>query len=124
PSLTVAQQWTVFQAGTSTLLDLTGGDIGFDAEGTLYAWSNAVATRGLHRIELPAVDAEAVALARQPSNRFVTGLAVRGAGEGNLLGSSRLEDAIVAFDRTTGATVGTFPMLLDGSPFDHTFGDM
>jgi hypothetical protein len=122
---TIAEQWPVYRAGTTDLLDLTGGDIAFDADGVLYVWANPdlAANHGVYRVEFGAGSASATALTLYP-NQYVTGLAVRAAGEGALVGSSRTQDVILAMDRATGATTGTFAMMLDGAPFDHTFGDM
>jgi hypothetical protein len=124
-TLNIAEQWPVYKAGTTNLLDLTGGDIAFDADGVLYAWVNPenLSDQGVYRVDLGAGSASATALGLY-RNQFVTGLAIRAAGEGPLVGSSRTQDAIIALDRGTGAITGTFPMLLGGAPFDHTFGDM
>lgn len=121
----IGSGWPVVHAGGP--LDLRGADIAFNAEGTLYLWTNKddVDGPGLYTVEIVAGDA--VATEVQLFDFFVTGLAIRGGGTGNLVGSDNGtkggSDEILEFTQG-GALVTTYPYMLGGVPFNHSFGDM
>jgi len=107
-------------------LRVVGGDIAFDARGTLYLWTNS-GGEGLYTISIPAVDGEAAVGTRlsQGIHPSYSGLAIRAAGNnGPLLVSSVTSDMIVAIDRTGGTEATFYSMYLDGNRFDHRFGDL
>lgn len=127
-SLEITWQWTIIDASTGTRLDLLGADIAFGADGTLYLWTNS-GGKGLYIVDL-AVDPLGTgnsALGTRLNSAtfpFVTGLAIRGAGTGDLVGSSSQTDALYVVNRTTGELGPQLPLIFGGSAFDHSAGDM
>lgn len=99
----VASQWTdlVYTVDLTTgeatpvgtvmsgggVVDLMGADIAFTAAGTFYLWSNF--NRGLYRATMPAAAGPIAAteLGTNLTAHYLTGLAVRANGHGDLIGS-------------------------------------
>lgn len=105
-------------------VDVNGADIVFDADETLFLHSNADDT--LYTIDYDSSSpnlGQAISVGSD-SGVSLTGMAVRDAGNGDLVGSSRTRDAIVVFDKTNGGEITAFDLTLDDSPFDHLNGDM
>lgn len=101
-------------------IDLHGGDITFDAEGRLWDWTNIGASSGLYRLD-PATG-EATLQDSVPDYTF-TGLAAL--GHSNVMyGSGPATDALYGVDPVVGPTGYILPLLLDGSPYDISRGDM
>lgn len=103
---------------------VNGADIAFDSNGTLFLHSNNDDT--LHTVNDDSGSPDygvATAVGTDEGTSF-TGLAVRGAGTGDLVGSSRALDALVVVDKTNGQRGAEFAMRLDGNPFDHRNGDL
>jgi len=98
-------------------IDLDGADLAFTADGRLFLYSNPLTA--MFSLTLPPVGG--IIVAHREFTRpetFVTGLAVRANGFGELIGSqTRPVDEFI-----TPST--TYPMYLNGSPYAYTFGDM
>jgi hypothetical protein len=136
---------TIYRVNPSTLavtgswgvdINLDGADIAYNAAGELFIYTNdrAFSTtngdeRGLYRITLGALaggvgTATAVRVGPRPEALFFTGLAFRAAGTGNLVMSNAVNDVIQEVNPATGAFGTTYPFYLNGTPYDHQFGDM
>src|SRR5215813_6521958 len=101
-------------------IDLHGGDITFDGDGNLWDWTNIGASSGLYRLD-PATG-EATLQDSVPDYSF-TGLAAL--GHTNVMyASGPITDALYGVDPVTGPTGYILPLLLDGSPYDVSRGDM
>lgn len=115
------------------ILDVQGADIAFAADGTFYLWINrelAGAPQGLYIIDLPPVNGYVTATwvggQQDPERRF-TGLAIRANGLGDLVGSiskGGYADTVAVVDKVTGDFISVVPLLKDGQPYDHVWGDM
>jgi predicted ribosomally synthesized peptide with SipW-like signal peptide len=102
-----------------------GSDIAFLSNGTLFIFDGNVGdgTDDLYRLpDPPTGNAELVS--ELPSDVSLPGLAVRTAGDGNLVGSDSENNQLYELDPSDGTEVDTYPMKLDGDDFDHQFGDM
>lgn len=110
-----------------TGIDLNGADMVFVREGTLFVWAN---NSGLFQIPDPSVDTTAQQVGSvSNSSLFLTGLAVRDAGTGPLIGSEKEGNDIVTINRTTGEIERRYPMRTpDGNggfdKYKYRFGDM
>ncbi len=124
----------IVNSATGVTVNVSGADIAFGVDGTLYLWANTPnsnkpgkALRGLYHLTLPASipgTVYATYLGKDPSdNHWHTGLAIRANGIGDLVASTH-EDRIHILDKSNGNIVTTFDMYLDGSPYDHQYGDM
>ena len=105
-------------------VDVSGADIAFDSNGILYLHSNAGDT--LYTIDYDSSSptyGQATTVGSDEGTSF-TGLAVRDAGLGDLVGSSRELDALVAIDKTDGQRGTVFDMVLNGDPYDYRNGDL
>jgi hypothetical protein len=128
-SLAIAAQWPIVKS-TGGALDVVGADIAFDAAGTLYLWTNTSAAggadRGLYTVAIPEASGGNALATRigGSSTSYFTGLAVREAGNGPLVGSSESDDAIFEISPVDGSIGTQYSMYLDGNPYDHRFGDM
>ena len=126
---TSASPPTVTNQG-STGIDLQGADLVFAGDGSLFVWTAASSDEGLYEIGDPMNDTTAVAVDNSNiatgdvANSTITGLAIRDAGGGELVGSDRQNDEIVVIDRATGEITGRFSMTRGGSGYDYDFGDM
>ena len=109
-----------------TGIDLEGADLVFAFDGTLYIWTSADGQQGLYKVDDPMSDTTAAPLdeANIGDSEFITGLAIKNNGTGNLLGSNRDANTIVEIDRTDGSTVASYPMMLDGEDYEYDYGDM
>jgi predicted ribosomally synthesized peptide with SipW-like signal peptide len=110
-----------------TGIDLSGADLVFSSDGTMYIWTANTDEDGLYRVDDPSSDPTAVPVDASnvgEKDERITGLAVRDAGTGNLVASDRTNDEIVVVDRTDGSTGDTYEMTLNGESYDYDFGDM
>lgn len=124
----------VVKTPSNVQVNVGGADIAFGADGTFYLWINLAkvnAPAGLYRLELPAVNSVVTAVwlgGTVDSNRRFTGVAVRDNGLGDLAGSitagTVYPNTVVVVDKLNGDFLTTYPMVKDGAPFDHTWGDM
>lgn len=109
-------------------VDLQGADFAFRSDGELYIWTN-VEGGVMYLVDLADL-ANATMLGG--GNDWITGLALRDGGDGDLLGSDRDGDHIEQFDKTNGASIAEFPMKIESVPgsgnwdtdYDHIYGDM
>lgn len=99
-------------------VDVQGADIAFDADETLFLYSSGA--QALYTVDLGTGAATKVG----DTGDFFTGLAVRDAGNGDLVGSNTTRDEIVVVNKSTGAQDAQFPMYLNDSPYAYGFGDM
>jgi hypothetical protein len=120
-TMSIAQAWPLVDTGGAPV-DLNGADIAFDVTGKMYLWTNADGL-GLYTVDLSTTPAVATRLGTG-TYPFVTGLAIRDAGNGDLLGSSSENDVIYQIGKTDGALVTSYPMTLGGAAYDHVAGDM
>ena len=120
--------------GTDAVLDISGSDIAFAADGTLYIWINRTrgeALRGLYTLSLPSengiVNATFLGGGDSTDIRPFRGLALRGNGTGDIVGYTQAP-TIRIVSKTDGSTVLDLPMFLDnGDPFPaeaQNAGDM
>lgn len=111
-------------SGLDVTVPLEGGDIVFDNEGTLYCYS-------LAPNKLLVIDPATGEVTEQLGEglQSFTGLAIRDAGEGLLVGSrnkssSPNPNSVIELDPADGSVDTVYAMKLDGNDFAHTFGDM
>lgn len=108
-------------------IDLNGADMVFVRDGTLFVYAN---NSGLFRIPDPSVDTTAQQVESVGNTSlFLTGLAVRDAGVGPLIGSEKEGNDILIINRTTGEIERRYPMRTpDGDEgldrYNYRFGDM
>ena len=115
-----------------TIVDVVGADMVFAADGTLYFWTNKLgAPRGLYTLELPdpipgTVYATYIGEVKRIPDTFFffTGMAIRANGLGNLVGSNKDNDEMIVYSKTDASLIAMLPMYLNGSPFNHEYGDM
>lgn len=112
------------EVGEITGAPVSGADIVFDSTGTLFLQSNSNDTLYTVDYQNPSGGTIAATSVGQDTGSSLTGMAVRDAGLGDLVGSSRTDDAIIVLDKSTGQRTATFPMKLNGSPYAYTNGDM
>jgi len=108
----------------STGIDLSGADLAFSADGTLYIWTSSSAN-GLYEVLDPSSDSTASPVDSSNIGSMstdVTGMAIRDGGTGNVVVSDNATDSIMEIDRTDGSVIGDYDMT--GELTDHTFGDM
>jgi predicted ribosomally synthesized peptide with SipW-like signal peptide len=110
-----------------TGISLQGADIAFAADGSLFVWTSESSEEGLYKVADPSTDTTAVPV--DSSNvgsmpESVTGLAIRDAGTGPLVGSERENDEVVVIDKSDGTIGDRYPMTLNGSSYEYDFGDM
>ncbi len=113
------------EIGTITGATVNGADIVVDSTGTMFLHTNSNDT--LYTIDYQNPDANGDIAATgvgTDAGSSLTGLAVRDAGQGDLVGSSRADDAIVVLDKTNGSRTATYNMTLNGSAYSYTNGDM
>ena len=111
----------------NTGIDLKGADLVFASDGTLYIWTADSANQGLYKVDDPSNDTTAVPVDSGNIGNIdatITGLAIRGAGTGQLVASDRDNDEIVVIDRTDGTITDRYPMTLGGASYEYDFGDM
>jgi hypothetical protein len=101
-------------------IDLHGGDITFDGNGRLWDWSNIGSSSGLYQLDPGS--AAATLLDNRPSLSFAGLTAL---GHTNVMyGCSPGTNSLYGVDPLTGLTGTILPLLLSGSSFDLTRGDM
>lgn len=100
-----------------TGIDVQGADMAFDIN-TLYLYSNA--TQSLYTVN-PSTGAASLV---GPTGEKLTGLAVRDAGTGPLIGSSTSDDEIIEIDRADGSVLARYPMMFEESDYKYDWGDM
>jgi hypothetical protein len=112
------------EVGEIVGVTVNGADIAFDSTGTMFLHSNADDTLYTIDYENPSGgEVQATEVGSSPGSSL-TGMAVLDSGTGNLVGSSRSDDAVVVLDKITGDRINDYDMVLGGSAFDHTNGDM
>jgi sugar lactone lactonase YvrE len=110
---------TASAAFTVSGADLSGADFAFDAAGTLFAYTNDGGR--LYTVDTATGGATQVGTVGQT----VTGMAIRDAGLGDLLVSSRTVGGLVALDPTTAAVGNTYQLVdTNGDPVPLGSGDM
>jgi sugar lactone lactonase YvrE len=103
--------------------DVQGADIAFDADGTLYLYSSS--DQELYTVDYDSSSGTfGNATFVGATGDFFTGLAIRDAGDGDLVGSNTTRDEVVVVDKSTGAQGTAYEMYLDGSRYAYGFGDM
>lgn len=103
-------------------IDVQGADMAFKEDGTLYLWSNA--NDGLWKITFDGNgDPETPSFLGGAARSF-TGLAYGTCTGGVLIGSSNSADAMYEISETDGALTDFRAFELDGSPYNHIYGDM
>lgn len=108
---------------TVTGADVQGADIAFDADEVLFLYSSG--SQELFTIDYDSTSPTfGQATLVGATGDFFTGLAVRGAGNGDLVGSNTTRDEIVVVDKATGAQGAAFEMYLDEARYAYGFGDM
>jgi len=108
--------------------DVNGADIVFDAHGDLYLWVNKPglnAPGGLYLLTLPENPGSVWAVYLGFSMGGFTGLAIRANGYGDLVGSiTTPSNSILVIDKENASIIASYPMYLDGLPYDYSYGDM
>lgn len=113
------------EVGTIDGATVNGADIVVDSTGTMFLHTNNNDT--LYTIDYQNPDGNgniAATVVGSDPGSSLTGLAVRAAGTGDLVGSSRADDAIVVIDKTDGSRTATLDMTLGGNAYSYTNGDM
>ena len=113
------------EVGTITGATVQGADIVVDSTGTMFLHSNNDDT--LYTVDYQNPDGSgniATTVVGTDSGSSLTGMAVRDAGQGDLVGSSRSDNAIIVLDKTNGTRTSQSDMTLDGDPYDYSNGDM
>ncbi len=94
-------------------------DIAFDSDGKLYLYSPDHG--GLYKMN-SATDSNVQHIG--DPDLYKTGLAVRDAGFGPLVGSDRSANDIVVVDQTDANIINSYQMTLNGNPYKYDYGDM
>lgn len=110
--------------GEITGATVQGADIVFDSTGTLFLHTNVNDSLYTVDYQNPVSGEVAATAIGQDAGSSLTGLAVRDAGQGDLVGSSRADDAIIVLDKSDGQRTATFAMEVSGTPLDYLNGDM
>jgi|GEM_PF-1055001 hypothetical protein len=110
--------------GTIVGATVNGADIVFDSQGALFLHSNADDTLYTVDYQTPSGGQIQATAVGADAGSSLTGLAVRDAGQGDLVGSSRADNAIVVLDKSNGLRTASFPMTLGGQPYSYLNGDM
>jgi hypothetical protein len=101
-------------------IDLHGGDITFDGEGRLWDWTNIGLSSGLYQLDPESGEAGPGDTA---ADLAFTGLTALGHGN-EMYGCSPGTNALYGVDAATGVTGFILPLVLSGSSYDITRGDM
>ncbi|MFB6205946.1 MAG: hypothetical protein ABEJ05_05400 [Haloglomus sp.] len=112
------------EVGTITGATVNGADIVVDSTGTMFLHTNNNDTLYTIDYQNPVNGEVAATVVGQADGSSLTGLAVRAAGTGDFVGSSRADDAIVVLDKTDGSRTATLDMTLNGNAYSYTNGDM
>ena len=97
-----------------------GGDITFDGSDRLWLWANIGAGSGIYQVDPETAHASVFDLS---PGLDLAGMAALGHGE-SIRGARTSNDRLYEIDTTIGLTGITFPLTLDGAPFDHSRGDL
>jgi hypothetical protein len=119
----------VVDQATGTPLNITGADIAFSNDGTLYLWANESregAPRGLYVLALPAQGGLVEASFIGPGSDIYdyVGFALRANGAGDLVGSTPSDSVHVISKSNAEDVFPPLPLYLDGVPFNSITGDM
>ena len=133
----------VVEETDGTRVNVSGADLAFGADGTLYIWINtpkadgtAPAPRGLYTLDLPASGGVVTANFLGPggTDYTITGLAIIDSGSGDLVASKKekepgsegevFQGEILVLDKSDGSTIRTFDMFQFGIAYIYEFGDM
>ena len=109
----------------SATVNVQGADIAFAADGTLYLWTDG-GTQGLYTLSLPVsppADVTASYIGNSVPDYGFTGLAIRGGGAGDLIGSTT-DDFIRQVSTSDASIVASYRMYLDDEEYDYAWGDM
>lgn len=112
------------EVGTITGATVQGADLVFDSTGTMFLHTNDDDTLYTVDYQNSVGGNISTTVVGTDAGSSLTGLAVRDSGQGDLVGSSRAEDAIVFLDKTDGARTSQSDMTLDGDPYTYSNGDM
>jgi hypothetical protein len=104
----------------TTGIDLHGGDITFDGEGRLWDWSNIGGASGLYRLDPGS--AAATLVDNRPDLTF-SGLTALG-HTNEMYGWSPTDNSLYGVDPGSGLTGLVLPLLVGGSSYDLSRGDM
>jgi len=108
---------------TVTGASIQGADLAYDADEMLYLYSSG--EESLYTIDDdPESDTFGKATLVGGTGDFFTGLAVRDAGNGDLVGSNTTRDEIVVVDKDSGDQGTAYEMYFDGSRYAYGYGDM
>lgn len=103
--------------------NVQGADIAFDADGVLYLYSSGSESLYTIDYEMGSGTFGQATLVGETGD-FFTGLAVRAAGTGDLVGSNTTRDEIVVVDKGTGAKGTEYEMYIGETPYAYGYGDM
>ena len=106
---------------TLTGVNVSGADIVYGSDGTLYLFSSDDGY--LYTVDPEDGEASIVGDSQEDKGSY-TGLAIRDSGTGALLGSSEADDAIWTISKDEGNEVTEYEMELDESPYSYGYGDM
>jgi hypothetical protein len=112
------------EVGTIEDVTVQGADIVVDSFGTMFLHTNDDDTLYTVDYQNPVGGNISTTAVGTDAGSSLTGLAVRDAGQGDLVGSSRADDAIVFLDKTDGTRTSQSDMTLDGDPYTYSNGDM
>jgi len=97
-----------------------GGDITFDGSDRLWLWANIGAGSGIYQVDPETAHATVFDLS---PGLDLAGMAALGHGQ-SIRGARTANDRLYEIDTTIGLTGVSFPLTLDGAPFDHSRGDL
>lgn len=112
------------EVGNITGATVDGADLVVDSQGTMFMHSNADDTLYTLDYENPSGGQVQATPVGTDAGASLTGLAVRDAGTGDLVGSSRTDNAVVVLDKSTGSRTGSYTMTLNGATYSYQNGDM
>ncbi|PLW79883.1 hypothetical protein C0585_05505 [Candidatus Woesearchaeota archaeon] len=106
----------------SSPISLSGADLVFASDGTLYVWANG-GDVGLYKIDdyMSSLDATYLGMG---TGDFFTGLAIRDNGAGDLVGSNTVKNAIVVINKSDASMPVQYDMYLNGTAYPYGYGDM
>ena len=112
------------EVGTITGATVQGADIVVDSTGTMFLHTNNNDT--LYTVDYlnPVGGNVSTTQVGMDAGSSLTGMAVRDAGQGDLVGSSRADNAIIVLDKTNGTRTSQSNMTLGGDPYEYSNGDM
>lgn len=113
----------------TALVNVSGADLVFAADGTFYLWANSAgaAPKGLYTLTLPTTTPGTVVATHIGVGAAMsfTGLAIRENGFGDLVGSATTPgDSIWVINKTDATSGDEYPMYANGSSYPYSYGDM